>query len=639
MPRLLLTGAGCGALLVCSLAGQTLTPGPQGPPSQDPKLNNNRSRYFDVAYTFGYRWLDVDGSQDRFDTDYNLDEGFRLRNLTIDGHFENTVRFPSRIRLESNNLADPFERHRFEIEKPGLYEGAATFTRNRYKYRATGDFHRVDRKEQIATYDLSVPIGSATVFASFSRADLDGFWLTSRIGNRNLTPLTAVNGVQSPRTISEDRGEFGITLASSSTTLTAVGEYFNQSEDNRWAYSQPATGNPAFLESEDLRSGASLEGPGARLNLSHADGPFEATVESRWIDRRRRIVGTGSGTGFDTAAFNLATNSLSRGSARTILVDGLLSYELRDDLTLTSDFRYLDHQEELRIDQTDLFTYPTLSSQVAVNTNRDQRTTSRIREATAGLDWQPHKSLILSGGWGWSQQKLAVPDLEPGDNDFRRGTIVESGFTAGAQWRPDARWTVKARYRDFGQGGVQLHPIMDNHTRGVRSSLGYRKEALWWEAGVNHFRSQNYVADSRTARTAYTLSGGYAPSEEFSWHGSYALSDINSRTRTNFYFDPSPTPVSTLVGFRGESHSLNSGLEWRLNQAFHASLFGSYTTVSGDFDLDLYHVGVDLAMLLPQGKFGVRVESMDYSEQTNPDDYDAWMVFVYVSGEIKAARQ
>jgi hypothetical protein len=613
-------------LLTDALPGQAVTPRPD--------------RYFDLFYTMGYRFIDVSGSRDRYDTDYNLDDGFRLSNLQLDGHFLDPGPLPDRIRIETNNLADPYARHRFEFEKNESYKGSAALRRNRNTYRASGDFHRVDRKTQVASYDLAVPIGDAELFAGFSRSSIDGFWLTNRVGNRNLTPLYTITNVSSPRRLSEDEGELGVTVHARDTTLTLVGEYLDQNEDNRWTYSQPSVGNPAFLETENTSSGSSLEGPGARINLSHTAGRFDASIDGRWLDRRRRIVGGGTGSGFDTSNYTSTTNSIANGAARTALLDGTLTYELADTLTLSSDLRYLDHQEHLFIDQTDVTVYPALSSSVAVRTLRDQRTVSRLREASAELDWEAVEGLTLTGGWGWSQEKLRVPDLEPLDADFSRGTVVENGYIVGANWRADAHWTVKTLYRDFGQGGLQMHEVVDRRTRGVRSSLGYRDDTLWCEFGVDHFRSQNPVSSSRTARTAYTLSAGYTPDADLNWHGSYTLSDTDSRTRTNFYFDPSPTPVSTVVGFQGESQTVNTGLDWQISDRVRSSLFGAYTTVHGDFELDMYHWGIDLAWLIEQrGSVGIRVEQMDYHEAGNPDDYDAWMTYIYMSAQIRGQRR
>ena len=63
----------------------------------------------------------------------------------------------------------------------------------------------------------------------------------------------------------------------------------------------------------------------------------------------------------------------------------------------------------------------------------------------------------------------------------------------------------------------------------------------------------------------------------------------------------STTPVSTLVGFRGESQTVTTALDWQVSSGFRASFHGAYTTVHGDYELDMYHWGLDLARMLPRG--------------------------------------
>lgn len=617
-------------LIASAVAAQQTT---QPPPPQ---------RGFDwrANYTFGYRFLDVDGSKNRFDTDYNLREGFRLSELRFDGtiHTDNPVL--DRISIEGHDVADPYERARATFAKDGLYEARFDYQRTRNKYRASGDFNRVDRKEWITGYGLEIPLGDdVELTAGFSRADRTGYWLVNRIGNRNLTPLVRVPGVDSPRHVREDEAQLGLRFHHGSTSWSVGGDYLNQRENARWSYSRAATANPAFTESEDTVSDSTLEGPGGNISIRHTAGPLDISLRGRGFERQRRIVGRGSGTGFDTAQFNSTLQSFSEGAARTYLVDGTIDYELQPTLTLHSDLRYLDHTEHLVIDQTDTTVYPTVPTTATVYTLRTQRTTSRRREASLELEWQAHPALWVSGGWGWSQEKLRVPDLESGDSDFLRGTIVEEGWLGGFLWKPTAAWSLRGRYREFGQGGVQLHDIVDHHTRLVSVKLRHQQDHGYAELAAEHRRSQNPIADSRTANTTWSASAGYNPSEKLSLTGSYALAQIDSRTRTTFYFDPTPTPVSTLVGFHGDTHNWFGSVDWQITERLKCSAQGTYTTVSGDFEVDMLRVAVDASLQLNRaGRIGLRVEQVDYDEHRNPDDYDAWIFFVYFSAELNAGQ-
>ena len=351
--------------------------------------------------------------------------------------------------------------------------------------------------------------------------------------------------------LDEDEAELGFTLAAGPTSLTVAASYLDQREDLAWSYSQPSAINPAFLESEDSRATNSMEGPGARFHLAHHRGPWEFDLRGHAFDRRRRTVSDGTTQGYDLAQFNTQSNALAQGSARTYLLDGGLTYEFSDDLALHSEWRSLDHHEHMFLDQSDVTRYPTLPGTIHVRTQRDQRTSSRILEASAELEWQAWDGMWLSGGWGWSQEDLSLPDLTPGDGDVSQGTVVERGYLGSFVWRPTGRWSVRGHYRDFGQGGIQLTEIVDHHSRQTGAEVKYTHDNSWMSLGTRHRRSQNPIADSRTNDASYTLSAGHAASESVQGFLSYNLAKLDNRTRTSFYFSPSTSPVPTLVGFHG----------------------------------------------------------------------------------------
>src|SRR5690606_11447809 len=111
--------------------------------------------------------------------------------------------------------------------------------------------------------------------------------------------------------------------------------------------------------------------------------------------------------------------------------------------------------------------------------------------------------------------------------------------------------------------------------------------------------------DSRTDRSSYALSLGSPVAEQIDWNASYVFTEIDSRTRTNFYFDPSPTPVATLVGFRGETHSFGGHLAWQPGPRLSLTADAAWTRVSGDFAVELHHLSLDGRLALnPRGSLG-----------------------------------
>ncbi|MHC4852745.1 MAG: TonB-dependent receptor [Planctomycetota bacterium] len=584
----------------------------------------------------GVRFLDVNGSRNRFDTDLNLDNGARLQDFELTGRFLTANPYLSRFQIDARSIGDPYQRLRGVFEKDGLYRGSAGYTEARYKYRAAGDYHRVDHKVQDATYDLELPIlETLTVFASFSRLSDDGFWLTNRIGNRNLTPLTSINGVDSPRRLDAENVEVGITGDIDGTAVTLAFDYLSQDEDNRWVYSQPATANPIFTESEDFSSDTSLRGPGGRLSLAQSFDGVDLAANVRVTDLDRRVSGNGVVTGYDTDEFTTTTSSFSTGNATTWIVDGTAVFELSDTLVLNGDFRYVDYEENMRIAQTDFTVYPNTGTTLSVNTRLDQHTTQRVWDLSFAFDWQALDSLQLTAGYGWSQEDLKVPELEVGDDDFLKGLIKTEGAQAGFDWRPDEHWTVRVFGRDFGNSGMQLTPLTEDQKRMIHTRVRYKRAGFWAESSYKYERAKNHVSDHRDEINTATFTTGVDPHDDLSLHLSYVYSDYDNRTLTNFYFDPDPNPVPSIVGYEGESSTYyvgatlkpSAGVTWRAD--------ASYTTVDGDFDVDMLDWRVDLSVrVLRRGYLGVEVRQVDYEESGGTDNYGAFMTFVYWRQEL-----
>lgn len=591
--------------------------------------------------SLGIQFLNIHGSRERYRTDYAYDDHTQLllTEAQYHGRRLDSNSWVKTIDLDAYDVGRPYEKIRARFENPEHYRASSEIRRARMTYQASGDFHRIDRHQRSISYDLLLYAGEdLEVFTSFENTKLEGYWLTNRIGNQNLTPLGSISSVSSPRRLDENQSELGFTLGAGQTNITVAAQYLDQRENNSWFYSQTATANPNFTESEDSKASNSLEGPGGRFHLAHQAGPLALDLQGRAFDRRRRTVTGGTIEGYDIASFTTTNTGLGEGSARTYLLDGGLTYDFDDNLALHSEWRFLDHKEHLFLDQQDITVIPSLATTVTVLTQRNQRTSSRLREGSAELEWQAHKSLWITGGWGWSQEKLRLPDLSLGDPDITSGTVIERGYLSNIIWRPTAHWSVHGHYRDFGQGGMQLTDIVDHHTRGAGSELKYRDGSRWFSLKARHRRSQNPVADSRTSNDTYTLSGGYSVDESLHSHLSYNLAQINSRTRTNFYFSPSTNPTSTLVGFHGESHSASGGLDWQATERLQCSLQASYTKVQGDYELDLYNWSADASLqLTPRSSGGLKIDQIDYREASNPDDYSAWSVLFYVTTKLSGS--
>ncbi|MEM7205286.1 MAG: hypothetical protein AAF628_33835 [Planctomycetota bacterium] len=579
----------------------------------------------------GVRFIDRHGSRERYETDLNLDPGVRLKDVLIEGHSVGANDYLDHVRIAARDIADPYQRIDAEVEKRGLYAASGRFEKTIVKYRATGDFHRVDQRHQRHGYRLSLePANDVELFASWFRTNDDGFWLTNRLGNRNLTPQTTVAGVESPRQLDADELEVGLATTILGTAATVAFEYLDQQQRSQWSYAQPSPVNPAFPESEDFLSSAALFGPSLRASLARDFGPLNLAVTGRVLDLERRVLGNGEVRGFDIGEFVTTTTSRSAGSARTWLLDGTATLELTDWSVLVADLRWVDHQEELRIDQLDVTVFPTLSTTTTVPTQLDQRTAQRQFEGSVQVDVEPLEGLVLSAGYGWSREWLSVPDLEAGDEDFRSGLIQNDGALVGLQWRPDDHWTLDLRHREFGQNGIQLHDLAEDRARRSTARLRYRRDTWSLEGHARYRLRENDVSRTRYEGLSAGALATLHPSEALDLHASYTFADVDARTLTNFYFDPDPNPVPTFVGFDGATHTFVAGLTAQPSRDVTWRLDGTVTDTDGSFDLRLWDVLSDLSIaVLPGGEAGVQFRWVDYADATATDAYDAGITFLY----------
>ncbi len=111
---------------------------------------------------------------------------------------------------------------------------------------------------------------------------------------------------------------------------------------------------------------------------------------------------------------------------------------------------------------------------------------------------------------------------------------------------------------------------------------------------------------------------------------SYVFNDMESRTLTNIFFDPDPTPVPTFVGFTGETHTLTSGLTLRPSARVRWQWDLAYTTTDGSFDVTLLDWRAELGITVWKGgELGLLYRNVDYRDQNQLDDYDADIVLLY----------
>ena len=572
----------------------------------------------------GWRFLDKRGSRNRYDTDINLDRGPRLMELELEGITRGKGAWMDLVRISATDIDDPYQKVTGLIEKNGRYRAEAGFQKTAVSYSALGNFHRVDRKSQETSFASSIELtDNLEFFGGFSRFMQEGFWLTNRISDLH---NNTIDDVESPRSLDAEEGELGLSGTAWDTQFTVALEYENDKDRNRWRYSRPAS-NPSFPQSEDFTSHGHLSGPGLRWSLSRSFDAFSIEHSGRYLDRDQTISADGKKTGYSTTPFNTTTTAAASGQAHTWICDTSATMEIASWASLLVDTRYLDHAEEMKIEQTDVIFFPILNTTTTETTNRSQRTTQRSLEGSIQFDLRPQPYLDLTAGYGWSNEDLTVPKLD--NADFHSGRIRTDGVLLGAAFRPDDHWTLGASLRNFGQSGIQLHDIVEDESRLAELQLRHRRDSWQAQAWARHRRRANDISSMRNETSSAGISGSWNSNDSFDLHTSYVFSDIDSRTLTNFYFDPDPDPVPTFVGFDGQTHTVIAGIGFSPTDRIRWRLDAAYTDTSGSFDIGLLDWRSDLSVTVGYGgEAGVILRQVDYDEQGD-DDYGSFMTFIY----------
>lgn len=581
---------------------------------------------FSGLVELGYRLLQRSGSRQGYRTDVDLDPGLRLRAFELRGQDgENDVL------LRAHDLGDP----RFDVDasvrRASEFDVAASYHKDRFRYRSGGDFHRVDRDSETWRTDASVALGGGLVlFANHSRSDDDGFWLTQRIGDRNLPVQTVVSGVASPRHLRSDEAEVGLSGAIADWRWTVAAGWFEQQDGASWRFAQPALANPAFVDSEDFGERATLRGPEARLSLQREVGPLRFAFSGRGIDHDRRVAADGSSTGFEVAPFTTTSTAAGSGHSRTLLLDGDLTLQLSPALHLDADLHWRQHDEHMHLAQDEVTVFPTLPSTVTVTTLADHDTVQRLLDGAVSLGLSPTPDFDVSLGYGFAREQLRVPALQPADPlDFRRGHGRDDGVLAAMRWRPVDDWTLRAELRDFGRDGVPLHELVPERTRLAGGSLDWQHDGRRASAFVRHRRSDNDVSRHHLESLATGLTMGIA-SEPLAFDLGYTFARTDSRTLSNFYFDPDPAPVPTFVGFHGDTHTVTGSLVATPFRHWRAELSAAFTTTAGSFDVRTVDWRADLQwQASANGTAGIELRQLRYQDDGATGDWRAGMVFVY----------
>ena len=111
--------------------------------AQDPKPLNLGGFLTQGSVTAGYRFADIKGRREEYQTLFNLRDGFRLMDFNVFGRAETKgMRFADDYSLTLGGLGgDPFPGGQLSVRKSGLYDLRVSYRQSYYVWDQIGRAH------------------------------------------------------------------------------------------------------------------------------------------------------------------------------------------------------------------------------------------------------------------------------------------------------------------------------------------------------------------------------------------------------------------------------------------------------------------------------------------------------------------
>ena len=589
---------------------------------------------FDGLLRLGWRFVDVDGSERGFDQDFGLDGGFRL------ARFELSARHAGEAALFHANARDIDEREMgFGLRSGGglsrRFSVDGTFQRRIYVHDAQLDFYSLDNRQSRSTASLSSELGElGDTVLSFTYENLVrvGRTLAARIGNENLFPLQPLSGVPVDRRLESNSFRIGLEKGTAALSFGAELGWEEQRSREGLFFSRQSPANPGFTEIEDSSASSSLRGPDASFNLGLGDeNGVRLSLAAHGNLRQTRYVEDGTLIAFDTSAFTTDSFGSGSGHSRRLVFTATLDLPVWDGGRFAFELGFRDSKDVTRFDLTQRTTRPSPPVSITVLSFLDHLVRLQERESQLGIISDLSDKLSIDVGYGFLEQRLLLPDLEPGDFDFHSGTLSSHGPNLSLDWRPDNDWSFSAAIDYLATGGKT--PTETEPDQGIRAKAKIRHklaDSSWFEVNGSWDRRENDLSSTERDRQVYGGALSLSP-----WDGAQLetrgnWSRIHSRTLSTFFL-PAPTPVPTFVGFRGESTVFEIELETELNGPLHSSIRASYQRSTGSFASSLFQFEESVSYKLSDElQFGLTLRRLDFDDRKSSlDDYATTVWFLW----------
>jgi hypothetical protein len=616
----------------------------------------SRPYHLTGALSAGYRLVDVDGSRDKYDEDYNLQPGGRVFLFTLDGEARDPEKAPlDRFHLEVDTPGDePVSRFALDAEDRALWSLRADFIRSKYFYDVPSlfeepvagdirlnDLHQFDLTRTNGVAELRVhPQNLPTIILGYRLYELEGDG-TSTV----LVPGGGNFVVEAPQRTVTNVGSIG-------TEFTALGTGFFVEQQFRRV--SRAYGLHGPIESVDPGDGFTLAS-WQSVESNHINIPITRVRVRRSIGDRIELTGgyvfAHASLVDDRTRFRDGTSTIPADSGPSTLIDNgnaSLTTQLVDlgasvRLTTISTF-HLDYRYDERTQHGDLDAL-LVPAQLQTTTTSDHVRWNRV---TADVEVRPLKALALRAGVQYAHRDAAFSTANQSMATDLVGAVTEG------QWKPvrwldlffrydnvqiDDPWTIPGNSRN----GPTVPSREIAYTFQNRGRGGFRVRPRDWlqlsyDFSADSFENPDF--HGRVRRVANTAAVSVTPINGLTAVAGYTHLNIDTSNLILIAPRYLPTPslqngdedvVTTTLTYDFKLAGYDWSTGWNLayfrsdNQLVPS--FEPGLPSQGRYDLSRIDAGAFLAWHYPLLEPGIEVRRITYTQEPlTKNDYDATIV-------------
>ena len=526
-------------------------------------------------FLFGYRMVNLKGTDFKYKEDINLDDGFRLFNFNLS--YTPTGKLNSLFdRLDINVYnygGDPFESFNLSVQKYGKYQFKYDRRKAAYFYNDLHDvggghlydYHTFDFNRVMDSGLVKIWLGSiAQVYFNFDRYSKKGESITTFDFNRI--------EFEFDKPIDEDykSATIGVDLNLKWFSLSIEEKIQDFSNTNTlflpgYADGGSAARYPSAFYYFDLSQPYNLDT--ATTTLKFSARPFSSLIMKGAYSTSKQNMDleySESSSGLDYLGYGFNYSHTGEGSfERNIqLVDFDVTYMVFKKLAVVGAFRYntFDQEGDLTID----------------GTQTDTAVVYETIAAEGGLQFQISPDFALTAGYRFERRDLE--DLETITYEFE---TVRNGFFGNLRWDLSKNIKLTADYQHGNTNDPYTYISPTDFTR-FRTTLRARFDQFsistvyLWNKTFNDVYSNNW----ESVRNQFNLRAGYH-TKKIKVFAGYSLIDVMSQADKTIAYPPSWSGAGSFlweIMYEGKSNLLDGSAYFHFSDNWSlGAYFNSYS--------------------------------------------------------------